>query len=229
VLQYLNTDGFGSRYRGNAEEENYVTIADAVQFSDLFNPELTGTERVDIDGTILLPEVGAVHVAGLTRTELEALLNQKYAPFYQINDFQVLIQTGLRFYYVLGQVDRPGPKPFQGDLTLFEAVLESTPKRHASNLGRVRLVRPDPRDPLVITANIGEMMRTGDSTFNVLIQERDIVVIPPTLMAQIGNFLVALISPITEVIQSVFQSIFAFERFNRFGRFGGNNLLFNAF
>ena len=26
ALQYLNTDGFGNRYTGNAEEENYITI-----------------------------------------------------------------------------------------------------------------------------------------------------------------------------------------------------------
>ena len=217
VLQYLNKEGFGSRYSGNSEEENYVTIGDAIQFRDLYNPELVGQEQVDIDGTVLLPEVGAVHVAGLTRTELEALLTQKYAPYYQQNDFQVQIRTGARFYYVLGEVQAPGPRPFRGDLTLFEAVLEARPKEHASNLGRVRLVRADPRDALVITADIGEMMRTGDSTFNVLVRERDIIVVPPTFLQQFGNFLSEIISPITTVIQSVAQSFFSLARFSRLG------------
>lgn len=229
VLQYLNTEGFGNRYSGNSEEENYVTIGDAIQFRDLYNPELVGQEQVDIDGTVLLPEVGAVHVAGLTRTELEALLTQKYAPYYQQNDFQVQINTGARYYYVLGEVRAPGPKSFRGDLTLFEAVLEAQPKPNASNLGRVRLVRPDPRDPLVITADIGDMMRTGDSTFNVLVRERDIVVVPPTLLQQFGNFLSEIITPITTVVQSVTQSIFAVARFNRFGNNRNNNNLFGVF
>jgi len=227
VLQYLNTDGFGNRYTGNSEEENYITIGDAIQFQDLYNPELIGAERVDVDGTVLLPEVGAVHVAGLTRTELEALLTQKYAPYYQQNDFQVNIQTGARFYFVLGEVLNPGPRAFRGDLTLFEAVLEARPKAHQANLGRVKLIRPDPRDPLVITANIGEMMRSGDSTFNVLISERDIVVIPPTFLTQFGNFLSQLITPITTVIQSVTQSVFQINRVNRFGN--NNNNQFNIF
>ena len=70
------------------------------------------------------------------------------------------------------------------------------------------------------------MMRTGDSTFNVLISERDIVVIPPTFLAQFGNFLSQLITPITTVIQSVTQSLF---QINRAGRLGNNrNNGFNA-
>ena len=60
VLQYLNTDGFGKRYSGNAEEENYVSLGDSVAFVDSFHPELKGTERVDIDGTIMA-NIGFIH------------------------------------------------------------------------------------------------------------------------------------------------------------------------
>ena len=45
VLQYLNTDGFGKRYTGNAEEENYVTIGDSIIYTDSFHPELSGSAR----------------------------------------------------------------------------------------------------------------------------------------------------------------------------------------
>ena len=82
ILQHLNTDGFGKRYTGNAEEENYLTIGDRVTYVDSFNPELLASEVVDIDGTIIVPEVGAVNVAGLTRTEVEALLTQKFSPYF---------------------------------------------------------------------------------------------------------------------------------------------------
>ena len=76
-LQYLNTDGFGNRYTGNAEDQNYVTLGDTINIADSYHQELGGAYTVDIDGTIVLPEVGAVYVAGLTRTELEAFLMQK--------------------------------------------------------------------------------------------------------------------------------------------------------
>src|SRR5436190_14421168 len=79
VLQYLNTDGFGNRYSGNAEEENWVAIGDSIGINDPFQPELViETTPVDIDGTVILPELGAVVVAGLTRSQIEALLMEKY-------------------------------------------------------------------------------------------------------------------------------------------------------
>ena len=66
---------------GNAQEQNYVSIGDTIQFVDTYNPdEVKGTQVVDIDGTILVPEVGAVWVAGYTRSELESYLTQKLAP-----------------------------------------------------------------------------------------------------------------------------------------------------
>ncbi len=224
VLQYLNTDGFGKRYTGNSEEENYVTIGDSIRYTDTLNVELTDVVQVDIDGTVILPEVGAVHVAGLTRTELEALLTQKFAPYFQRNDVKVEIQTGSRVYYVLGEVGTPGQKPFTGDVTLFDAVLTSNPERFTANLGRVRLIRADPRDPLVIRANIAEMMRGGDSTFNVLVRENDIIVVPPTFLAQVGNFISALITPVTTVLGQVSRAIAPVLGFgNRFRRNGVGN------
>ena len=48
---------------------------------------------MQIDGTILLPELRAVVVAGYTRAELEAYLTALYSPYYQENDFVVDIQT----------------------------------------------------------------------------------------------------------------------------------------
>lgn len=61
LLQYLNRDGFGNRYTGNAEEENYVTIGDTIAFVDVIRPdELSSTQKVDIDGTVLLPDLGVV-------------------------------------------------------------------------------------------------------------------------------------------------------------------------
>ena len=51
VLQYLNTDGFGNRYSGNAEEENWVALGDQIGIDDPNVPELRiESAVVDIDG-----------------------------------------------------------------------------------------------------------------------------------------------------------------------------------
>ena len=222
LLQYLNDEGFGNRYTGNAEEQNYVTIGDSVSVHDAYHDELTVTQRVDVDGTILLPEIGAVHVAGQTRSELEAFLVQKYSPYYEQLDIDVKLGTAGKFYFVFGEVGAQGQKPFQGDLTLFEAVMSANPDDRTANLGRVKLIRADPRDPFISLFNVQEMLESGDSTFNIHVQERDIIYVPPTMLAQFGYFLSDLIFPVTQVLRQLTGAFWVFNR-NGFNRNGNNN------
>jgi protein involved in polysaccharide export with SLBB domain len=218
VLQYLNQDGFGHRYVGNAEEEDYVTIGDTVSFVDEVN-RIAETATIAVDGTILVKDVGPIAVAGYTRSEIEALLTQKLGAYYERTDITVRIGAKGKQYYVFGEVGGAGPRAFTGDLTIFEAVMLSGPNQHSANLGRVKLIRPDPVDPFVMTVNVGDMLRTGDSTFNVRVQERDIIVVPPTMIAQLGYFLSDLVFPLTQVFQTVFQGLFAVATFSNYSQF----------
>ena len=213
LLQYLNTDGFGRRYVGNPEEENYVALGDTVLVFDALHPDQfpPGTGgKVEIDGTILLPELGAVHVAGMTRTELEAYFTQQYSPYYDETDIKVKIQTRGKEYFIYGEVGSKGVQDFKGDLTIFEAVMQARPDENSANTGRVRLIRPDPVDPLIIEVNIGDMIETGDSTFNVHVQELDIIYVPPTLLAQLGYFIDDLLFPVKKVLSGVGGALFGY-------------------
>ncbi len=206
LLQYLNDKGFGNRYTGNAEDQNYVTIGDTISITDSFHPELSSSQRVDIDGTVVLAEIGAVHVAGQTRSELATFLTQKYSSYYEQVDIDVRLQTQSKFYFVFGEVSGEGVKNFPGDLTVFQAVMAAGPDKNTANLGRVRVIRADPRDPLVIPVNLLAMFR-GDSTDNLLIQERDIIYVPPTMIAELGYFISDLLFPITNVLRQIAMSL----------------------
>jgi protein involved in polysaccharide export with SLBB domain len=222
ILQYLNTDGFGNRYTGNAEEENWVAIGDSLTVTDAFNEELSNINAtVDIDGTILLPELGSVAVAGLTRTEIEALLMEKYSSYFESLDIRVKIVTHGKKYFIFGEVNDQGAQPFPGDLTIFEAVTKAQPNKHTANLGRVRLIRADPRDPFIQTINIGDLIETGDSTFNVHVQERDIIYVPPTMLAEVGYFLDTLLYPIELVISGITNALFATNYLHGYGYYQG--------
>jgi protein involved in polysaccharide export with SLBB domain len=213
LLQNLNTQGFGNRYSGNAEEENWVAIGDRITVTDSYHPdEIDASVPVDIDGTVLLPEVGTVQVAGRTRSEIEALLMEKYSPYYDLLDVKVKIHTGGKNYFIFGEVSAQGAKPFKGDVTIFEAVTSAGPKPDSANLGRVKLIRADPRDPQILIVNLSEIIDTGDSTFNVLIHERDIIYIPPTMLAQVGYFIETALFPVRLVLTSLAGAIFTLGR-----------------
>lgn len=226
VLQYLNRDGFGNRYTGNAEEENYVSIGDTVALIDVLKPgRLSSTQVVDIDGTVLLPELGVVHVAGYTRSDLRAYLTERYSAYYDETQLEVQIKTQGKKYFVFGEVYSEGEIQFEGDLTIFEAVMGAEPRPNSANLGRVKLIRADPVDPFVAVVNINDLF-DGDSTFNLHVHERDIIFVPPTMLAQVAYFIKALIFPFTEVIREVSSAFFWGSRFGLFDtnlQAGGRN------
>jgi len=205
ILQHLNTAGFGKSYTGNAEEENYITIGDTLVVTDTYQPEeIRANERVGIDGTVLLPEIGAVNVAGMTRTEIEAFLMDKYSPYYDLLDIKVrILSTSGKFFFIYGEVQREGRQVFDGDLTIWEAVMAAVPDDETANLGRVRLIRADPRDPFIMTVDIGQVIETGDTTFNVKVHELDIIYVPPTMLAQVGYFINTLLFPVKMVLSGL--------------------------
>ncbi|MCP3920330.1 MAG: hypothetical protein GY711_32795 [bacterium] len=212
LLQELNRDGFGKTYFGHAEEENYISLGDTVQILDTLHPkDLAASQKVDIDGTILLPELGTVNVAGYTRNDLQAVLTERYSAYYEETDILVQITTDAKKYFIFGEVAREGEQQFEGDLTVFEAVMKAKPKDNTPNLGRVKLIRADPVDPFVIQVNVNDILR-GDSTFNVSVQELDIIYVPPTMWAQFAFFIDDLLFPVKQVLQSVGGALF-----------GGNN------
>lgn len=220
TLQYMNEEGFGRRYSGNALEENYLTIGDQIQIADIAHPELSLGTTVDIDGTILLPEVGRVHVAGYTRSDLEAVLAERYSPYYETpTEIVVDITTSSKVFWVLGEVRNGGEFEFLGNETVIDALVDAQPNRDSANLGRVMLIRADPQDPLRLPVNYWDITR-GDSTTNYTLEENDIIWVPPTVLAELGYFIRQLLYPFTTVVQAISSAFFGSRRG---GTGGGRN------
>ena len=208
TLQYTNQEGFGKRYVGNAEEEEYVSIGDRVRVVDLLHPEeIDVSKTVQIDGRILLPELDYVPVAGYTRSDLQAVLTERYSLFYEETDIVVDITATSRSFWVVGEVADEGRRDFEGNTTVFEAVMEASPMRASANVGRCLLVRGDARDPLVLPFNLDDI-KYGDPTTNYLIRENDIIIVPPTLLAEFGYFLEAVLFPVRQVLFSLGGAFF---------------------
>ncbi|MEZ6013717.1 MAG: polysaccharide biosynthesis/export family protein [Planctomycetota bacterium] len=203
----MNQEGFGKRYVGNAEEEEYLTPGDRVTVMDILHPDINLTQTVRPDGKLLLPEVGEVPVAGYTRSDLRAVLTERYSLYFEETDIVVDISSQGRSFWVIGEVGDSGRKEFTGNQVVFEAVMDAVPKRSSANVGRIMLVSGDPRSPLVRYFNLDDI-KYGDTTTNYQIRENDIIIVPPTLLAEFGYFLEALLFPVQRVIASVGGALF---------------------
>lgn len=81
------------------------------------------TVEVDVanDGTVDLPLVGSIRVAGRTTDEVRGALTERLARDY-VKDPKVNVEVAkYRPFYVLGQVNRPGSYPFEPELDIRKA------------------------------------------------------------------------------------------------------------
>lgn len=218
ILPELVKSGPGGTYWGDAQEENYVVVGDGVAVVDNLNPlDLTlPPQIVDIDGTIELPVIGSLHVAGMTQKDIEAELTRRYSPYYEggadDTDIRVRITSRAKFYYVFGEVGQSGRRQLLEETRVLDAVMGSGPRQDTANLSRCRLIRGDPLDPLIIVVNMDQIITEGNSTFNMIVRERDIIYVPPTWLAEFGFGLRRLFFPVQQVL-GVFTSFLFTLRF----------------
>ncbi len=133
--------------------------------------------RVLPEGTVLLPNVGAVVVAGMTITEMRAMLKKRLGPYYHNVDLdcQLLVPRTI-LVYVLGEVERPGPvellAPFRLDMALAGA-------GGLSNRATSRAIQIVEDGELARSVDFIRFLRVGDLSQNPSLQEGKTVFVPP--------------------------------------------------
>lgn len=73
-------------------EHIVIGVGDVLELIDPYNETLNVTRSVAADGQFLVPELGWVYLAGLTREEAEATLNQRLEDYFVETDVKVMVQ-----------------------------------------------------------------------------------------------------------------------------------------
>lgn len=166
-----------------------VAPPDMLRISAPISPEINDTqERIRADGKISLRLLGEVKVVGLTPQEIAAKLETLLGRYY--NDPKVNVQV-VEFvsqkYYVFGQVATAGAFPYTGRDTVLDALAKSQPNYLAWQ-GQVKVIRPSAEKDKAreITVDMDKITQSGDLRLNVLLQDGDVVYVPPTVLGAIG-------------------------------------------
>lgn len=159
-------------------------------------------QRVRPDGKITFEVLGEFEVAGKTPEEIATMVGQRVKELYTLpGDHAVDVRVVLflsHVYYVVGQVSRPGPRGYTGRDDLLTSIADAQPNAMAWQR-RIRVVRPAPQEgnePLIFEVDYKKMVAKGQTTKDVLLQEGDVVYVPPTVLAAIGMVLEEFISPV---------------------------------
>jgi polysaccharide export outer membrane protein len=173
-------------------------------------PELNvQRQRIRPDGKVSFEMLGEIEAAGKTPEELAAAIQQKASTLYAlVGDKPIevrVIAFKSKVFYVLGQVYQPGIKLYTGRDSVMSAISDAQPNPMAW-LGRVQVIRPsdDPNAKAkIFEVNFDRMMAHGELGKNVLLQEGDVIYVPPTVLAAMAMKIEEVIRPIARAFTGV--------------------------
>jgi protein involved in polysaccharide export with SLBB domain len=133
--------------------------------------------RVDRTGDIFIPQIGAVHIAGLRFDELQQHVHDAVARVYR--NFQINAELGqIRSVqvYITGEARRPGAYTVSSLATLLDALFVSGGPSVQGSMRRIELRRGG---KTVTTLDLYRLLVEGDKTKDTGLLPGDLIFIPP--------------------------------------------------
>lgn len=182
-----------------------VQPPDSLEISSSNAPEIDGEiQTVRQDGKITMRLLGEVKVAGLTPVEIARKVESLLRRYYLEPQVSVRVSSaGSKRYYVFGQVAREGAFQYTGRDTLLGALALANPNFTAAK-EMIKVIRPSHEEDKrqVLTIDAYRMLEQGRMEQNVLLQEGDIIYVPPTVLGWIGLRFQEILYPIQPVLQT---------------------------
>jgi protein involved in polysaccharide export with SLBB domain len=191
--------------------ETYVLAPpDEIEIHSSKVPELDlQRQRIRPDGKVSFEGLGEVEAAGRTPGQLAEVLSAKAKTLYTLPGENLIdvriVEYQSKVYHVLGEVYFNGPRTYTGRDTVLTALATARPTVLAWK-ERVQIIRPssNPKGrPKIFEVNYDRMIAHGDMRKNVLLQEGDIIFVPPTVLAAIGMKVEELVRPIARAFSTV--------------------------
>lgn len=145
--------------------------------------------EIDRGGLITIPELGALHIAGLTYGEAKGFLAKELSRYYRASEVKMNVGMGsLRTMsvYVVGKVKRPGSYTVSSLSTMINALFEAGGLDKSGSMRDIRLKRGG---ETVSRLDLYDLLLKGDKTADVRLMPEDVIFVPPhgPLVAVSGN------------------------------------------
>lgn len=181
-------------------------------------------QRIRPDGKISFESLGEIQAAGKSVAEVSNALRTKVLELYRLEgkqpiDVRIMIYRS-KVYYVAGEVYVPGPKDYTGRDTVLNALAEAKLNPMAWKQ-RIQVIRPSSDKnvkPKIFEVDYDRMIAHGDTSKDVLLQEGDIIYVPPTILAAIAQVIEEFARPIGRA----FSTVYVVQRpYGGYGGYGG--------
>lgn len=150
---------------------------------DIFNLEIVGEKdlpteyQVASDGTVTVPYIHELEVAGLEPQEVAALVRKRLMERKILTDPSVVVtvkEYRSKRVTLLGQVQKPGSVPLAPDMTLLQAISLAGGMTSIAQASRVNLTRKTKNGTRTVVVNVEEIyegrapdipLQAGDSVY----------------------------------------------------------------
>jgi polysaccharide biosynthesis/export protein len=148
---------FATGYRVGAGDRLAIRVAGEA--------DMTGEYVVDPSGVVSLPYVKSVTVAGLTTADIEDLISQELRNGY-LRDPKVSVQAiNLRPFFIMGEVTTAGSFPYQGGLTVQQAIATAGGYGTRADHGAVLITRRTSNGTKTYKVPVTTQVYPGDIVF----------------------------------------------------------------
>jgi protein involved in polysaccharide export with SLBB domain len=136
------------------------------------------TYMVDRDGKIIIPDIGVVHIAGLTFSETKEFLEKEFSRYYKKGEVKINVSMGrLRTIrvFVVGKAERPGSYTVSSLSTLINGLFAAN---GPSKVGTMRDIQVKRNGKTVVHFDLYEFLLAGDKTKDIRLMPEDVIFIP---------------------------------------------------
>ena len=132
---------------------------------------------VERDGMIVIPQIGAIPVGGLTFSQAErAITNRLSAHLKRFEVHVAMARLRTIKVYVVGEVVRPGAYEISSLATVSNALYAACGPARSGSLRQIRLVRDN---QAVGEVDFYQFLMAGDRRQDARLQSGDVIVVPP--------------------------------------------------
>ncbi|EDM22987.1 polysaccharide export protein [Caminibacter mediatlanticus TB-2] len=184
--QDTNTTAIKTSKKQNQTEIVYeykIMPGDILSITIYNHPELStaskeGVSGIEVykDGTIMLPLIGKVKIAGLTKQEATLKLQKLYAQY--LKKPYVSVNVLNKKIYVLGEVKSPGTVPLMGDYTnLIDVISQKGGFTDMARRDHILIISGGLKHPVIKQVDLTKISSLNYN--NLILKPNDIVYVQP--------------------------------------------------
>lgn len=167
-----------------AETAYTLGAGDVIQVDIFKVPQYSGESEVSVDGTLNLPLIGAVNVAGLTIDESTALLSNRYGQYLRrpLVTLSLINRRPLQVG-ISGEINQPGAYTLTQTGTQAPRLTQLLEKAggvtQVANIQQIQIQRPG-RDggQQLLTIDLWQLIESGSSQYDISLRDGDSIFIP---------------------------------------------------